>query len=111
MVPLPAPDHPEDVFHLMSIISPVDADLAVIYRPLMAPEFLKWLASKGVGFVEVPDGPSTTLLPATPVDFGGTPWAPRSMAPAHGEHTEEIMAEIGRTGADVEALRERGIVG
>lgn len=63
------------------------------------------------GFVEVPDGPGTTLLPATPVDFGGTPWAPRSMAPGHGEHTDEILAEIGRTGADVEALREKGIVG
>lgn len=62
------------------------------------------------GFVEVPDGASTTLLPATPVDFGGTPWAPRSMAPAHGEHTEEILAEIGRTGSDVAALRERGVV-
>jgi crotonobetainyl-CoA:carnitine CoA-transferase CaiB-like acyl-CoA transferase len=62
------------------------------------------------GFVEVPDGPSTTLLPATPVDFAGTPWAPRAMAPEHGEHTEEILAEIGRTGSEVEALRERGIV-
>lgn len=63
------------------------------------------------GFVEVPDGASTTLLPATPVDFGGTPWAPRSMAPALGEHTEEILREIGRTDAEVAALRGKGVLG
>jgi crotonobetainyl-CoA:carnitine CoA-transferase CaiB-like acyl-CoA transferase len=62
------------------------------------------------GFVEVPDGPGTTLLPATPVDFGGTPWAPRSMAPGHGEHTDDVLHEIGRTGTDIADLRERGIV-
>ena len=63
------------------------------------------------GFVEVPDGPGTTLLPATPVDFGGTPWAPRSMAPGHGEHTDEVLNELGRSGTDIADLREKGIVG
>ena len=53
VVPLPLPDHPEDVFHLMSMISPVDQDLAVIYRPLMPGSFLEWLENKGVTFVEV----------------------------------------------------------
>lgn len=62
------------------------------------------------GFVEVPDGVGTTLLPATPVDFDGTPWAPRSMAPEHGEHTEEILREIGRGDSEVAALREKGVV-
>ena len=42
----------------------------------------------GGGFVDVPDGDTTTKLPATPVDFGGTPWAPRAMAPGHGQHTD-----------------------
>jgi len=63
------------------------------------------------GFVEVPDGVGTTMLPNTPVDFGGTPGTPRSMAPEHGEHTEQILQEIGRSGADVEALREKGVIG
>ena len=55
IVPLPAPDHPDDVFHLMSMISPLDADLALIYRPLMPPEFLEWLAARGIQFIDVPD--------------------------------------------------------
>lgn len=62
------------------------------------------------GFCEVPDGPTTTTLPATPVDFGGTPWAPRAMAPAHGQHTEELLQEIGRTASEIAALREKGVV-
>ena len=63
------------------------------------------------GFVETPDGASTTMLPATPVDFGGTPWAPRAMAPEHGEHTEEVLQQIGRSAADIAALRDKGVIG
>ncbi len=63
------------------------------------------------GWVEVPDGPTTTTLPSTPVDFAGTPWAPRAMAPAHGEHTDEVLAsELGRSAEQIAALRERGVV-
>lgn len=55
VVPLPAPDHPEDVFHLMSMISPLDRDLVLIYRPLMPDSFLNWLTALGISFVEVPE--------------------------------------------------------
>jgi crotonobetainyl-CoA:carnitine CoA-transferase CaiB-like acyl-CoA transferase len=65
----------------------------------------------GGGLVEVPDGATTTTLPATPADFAGTPWAPRSMAPGHGEHTSDILAELGRTTRQIEELRTRKVVG
>lgn len=55
IVPLPQPDHPEDVFHLMSMISPLDHDLALIYRPLMPAGFIRWLASRNIQFVDVPE--------------------------------------------------------
>ena len=42
-VPLPHWRGPGDVFHLMSVISPVDRDLAVVYPPLMPVPFLEWL--------------------------------------------------------------------
>ena len=42
------------------------------------------------GLVEVPDGASTTTLPATPVDFSATPWETRHMAPEHGQHTDDV---------------------
>ncbi len=53
--------------------------------------------------VEVPDGQSTTTMVATPADFRGTPHTPRSIAPTHGQHTEEVLAELAhrRIGTDV----------
>ncbi|MAG29581.1 MAG: CoA transferase [Deltaproteobacteria bacterium] len=68
-------------------------------------------ATAAGAFVEVPDGEGTTLLPSTPVDFGGTPWAPRAMAPSHGQHTDEILGEIGRSSADIDRLRDKGVLG
>ena len=46
------------------------------------------------GIVEVPDGESSVPMVATPADFHGTPWAPRWTAPALGQHTEEVLAEL-----------------
>jgi crotonobetainyl-CoA:carnitine CoA-transferase CaiB-like acyl-CoA transferase len=46
------------------------------------------------GIVDVPDGQAVVPMVATPVDFRGTPWAPRSPAPGLGAHTDEILAEL-----------------
>lgn len=46
------------------------------------------------GIVDVPDGESSIAMVATPADFHGTPWAPRSAAPQLGQHTDEILAEL-----------------
>jgi len=45
----------EDVFHLMSILSPVDKDLAVVYSPLMPIKFRNELLKRGFQLIEVPD--------------------------------------------------------
>jgi N-dimethylarginine dimethylaminohydrolase len=55
VVPLPHYRGPGDVFHLMSIVSPVDRDLAVVYSPLMPVPFREWLGGRGIRLVEVPD--------------------------------------------------------
>jgi len=44
-----------DVFHLMSILSPVDKDLAVVYSPLMPIKFRDELLNRGFKFIEVPE--------------------------------------------------------
>lgn len=46
---------PSDVFHLMSILSPVDKDLAVVYSPLMPIDFRNLLIERGFELVEVPE--------------------------------------------------------
>ena len=45
----------EDVFHLMSILSPVGTDLAVVYSPLMPIRFRNVLLDMGFELVEVPE--------------------------------------------------------
>jgi N-dimethylarginine dimethylaminohydrolase len=54
VAPLPHYRGPGDVFHLMSILSPVDHDLAVVYSPLMAVTFREALLGLGYNLVEVP---------------------------------------------------------
>ena len=45
----------QDVFHLMSILSPVDKDLAVVYSPLMPIRFRNQLIDLGYKLIEVPE--------------------------------------------------------
>jgi N-dimethylarginine dimethylaminohydrolase len=61
VVPLPHWKGAGDVFHLMSIISPVDHDLSVVYSPLLPVPFLETLLGRGMQLVEVPDGEFDSL--------------------------------------------------
>jgi arginine deiminase len=54
-VPLPHWTGPDDCLHLMSIFSPVDRDLAVVYSRLMSVPFRQQLLARGTTLVEVPD--------------------------------------------------------
>ena len=55
VVPLPHWRGPGDVLHLMSLISPVDRNLALVYSALLPVPFRERLLERGCGFVEVPD--------------------------------------------------------
>ncbi len=44
-----------DVFHLMSILSPLDRDLALVYSPLMPIPLRESLKRRGIALVEVPE--------------------------------------------------------
>ena len=54
-VDLPHYNGTNDVFHLMSILSPIDCDLAVVYSPLMPVRFRNILLDRGFSLIEVPD--------------------------------------------------------
>lgn len=54
-VPLPHWNGPDECLHLMSIISPIDHDLAVVYSRLMPVPFRELLLARGIKFIEVPD--------------------------------------------------------
>ena len=46
---------PAPSLHLMSLISPLDANLALVYSKLIPVRFRQWLLERGITFVEVPD--------------------------------------------------------
>ena len=54
-VAMPHYKGPSDVFHLMSVLSPVDSNLAVVYSPLIPIVFRNELIARGYELVEVPD--------------------------------------------------------
>ena len=93
IVNLPDPDHPDDVLHLMSIISPLDKDLAVIYKPFMPESFLKWLTKLGIKFVEV----SETEYPLMGCNILAT--APRSIIML--ENLPEIKNKLKKNGCKI----------
>jgi len=54
-VPLPHWQGQQDVMHLMSLISPIDLDMAVVYSRLLPVPFREWLLDRGIHLVDVPD--------------------------------------------------------
>ncbi len=61
VVELPHFRGPTDVFHLMSVLSPVDSNLAVVYSPLMPITFRNELLERGFELIEVPETEFDTL--------------------------------------------------
>ncbi len=61
VVPLPHWRGPEDVFHLMSIVSPIDRHLFLVYAPLIPVPFREALLARGIELVEVAEPEFQTL--------------------------------------------------
>lgn len=63
VVPLPHWNGPRECLHLMSLLSPLDRDLLVVYARLLPVPFLVWLRDRGFALVEVPDDEFETMGP------------------------------------------------
>ena len=105
-VPLPHWRGAADVMHLMSLISPVDRDLAVVYSPLLPVPFLQWLIERDVQLVEVPDEEFETmgtnvlaLAPRQAVALAGNPRTRAALERAGVTVTEYEGHEISVKGA------------
>ncbi len=81
--------------------APVQTPQEVVEDPVMA-------AAGAWVDVPLPDGPAKMV--ATPADFYGTPWQPRGPAPELGQHTEEVLLELGLDWDRIIALKEQGVI-
>jgi len=105
-VPLPHWHGPDEVLHLMSILSPLDRDLALVYSPLMPVPFRDWLLARGLRLIEVPEGEFATmgcnvlaLAPRRCVMLAGNPQT-RALLEAEGCSVTEYQGrEISLKGA------------
>ena len=61
VVPLPHWHGPNEVLHLMSLISLLDRDLAAVYSKLLTLPFREWLLSRGITLLEIPDDEFETM--------------------------------------------------
>jgi arginine deiminase len=61
VVPLPHWQGAGACLHLMSLISPIDVDLAVTYSPLLPVFMREWLIARGYTLLDVPDQERRTL--------------------------------------------------
>jgi N-dimethylarginine dimethylaminohydrolase len=95
-----------DVMHLMSLISPVDRDLAVVYSPLLPVPFREWLIERGIRLVEVADSEFESmganvlaLAPRRGVMLAGNPRTRAALERAGAEVVEYEGTEISVKGA------------
>jgi dimethylargininase len=88
---------PGEVLHLLSLLSPLDTDLAVAYPPLMPVRLMELLAEHGVRLVEVPDEEFETMGPNV------LALAPRVALALEGN--DETRRRMERAGVDVRVYR------
>ena len=55
VMPLPHWHGPDECLHLLSLISPLDERLAVVYRPLLTVPFIEELTARGYELIDIPE--------------------------------------------------------
>jgi N-dimethylarginine dimethylaminohydrolase len=94
-----------ELVHLMSVISPVSDDLAVVFLPLLPAGLWRWLQELGVRLVEVPEEEYATLgsnvlavRPGVVIAADGNPVTRRALAAAGVEVHVVALGEVGENG-------------
>ncbi len=102
---LPHHHGPGEVLHLMSLISPLDSDLALVYLPLMPTRLVELLREREIELVEVPDEEFESmgcnvlaLAPRVALALEGNPETHRRMEAAGVEVHTYRGEELSRNG-------------
>jgi N-dimethylarginine dimethylaminohydrolase len=106
IVDLPHWKGPAELVHLMSVISPVSDDLAVVFAPLLPAGLYEWINELGIRLVEVPEEEYPTLgcnvlavRPGVVVVAEGNPVTHRRLDAAGVEVHAVPLREIGENGS------------
>jgi len=107
--------------HTAAEIAAVFQAQGLPYAPITSPEDLfddaHLVASGGLAEVTIPADASgrgevlTTSTPLLPLTLGGARLPLRTPPPSIGEHTNDVLSELGYSKADIEVLLRDGVVG
>jgi crotonobetainyl-CoA:carnitine CoA-transferase CaiB-like acyl-CoA transferase len=81
--------------------APVQTQAQVIADPVVA---------EAGAWASVPTAEGVTRMVATPVDFSDTPWEIAGPVPELGQHTEEVLGELGYSWDDLARLKDEGAI-
>ena len=102
---LPHHHGPGEVLHLMSLLSPLDADLALVYLPLMPTRLVELLHARAIQLVEVPEEEFGSmgcnvlaLAPRVALALDGNPETRRRMEATGVEVRTYMGQELSRKG-------------
>ncbi len=105
-VSLPHWSGPQDVLHLMSLVSPIDRDLAIVHSRLLPVPFRQRLVERGMTLLEVPAGEYggmacnvLALAPRKCLMLSGNPETRRLLEEAGAEVLTYDGTEISRKGS------------
>ena len=105
IVDVPYSKGPAELVHLMSLISPVADDLAVVFMPLLPAGLYEWLMDLGVRLIDVPPEEEPTLgcnvlavRPGVVIVAAGNPVARRGLDAAGVEVHAIPLREVGENG-------------
>jgi N-dimethylarginine dimethylaminohydrolase len=105
IVPLPHWRGPDDVFHLMSMLSPIDDDLLLVYSPLLPVPFRELLIARGFELIDVAEQEFDsmgcnvlTIAPRRCVMLDGNPLTRSRLEAAGAEVSVYRGEEISRKG-------------
>lgn len=106
IVDLPYWRGPAELVHLMSVISPISDDLAVVFRPLLPVGLHEWLAELGIRTVDVPEEEYPTLgcnvlavRPGVVIVADGNAVTRRGLEAAGVEVHAVALGEVGENGS------------
>ena len=88
-----------------------DADL--VWAPVLHPKQVveDAQAHASGAFIDAPDGAGGTVKAiASPVRFNGQPIVPKRAVPEAGQHTAEVLGELGYDSAAIDKLRAGGVI-